>query len=359
MMSDRASVAIVGSGWWATANHLPALVKRADIQVAAICDINEAKARQAADYFDVNATYSDLGSMLREVQLDGAVVATNHAAHYDAARQCLEAGLHVFIEKPMTLLAAEARHLLRLAEDKGKQIVMGYNHTYRPCTARAREIIQSGELGAIQYLDAQFSRPVSKLLAGIDNVNIGNLHRPGDVYGDPVRSGGGHGQLQLTHMAGMLFYTTETRVRRVQARMAHHGLAVDLVVACTVEFENGALGAVGGTGPVSGGGQSTRLTIFCEKGWLDIDDTAGTLHVEREDGAKEFVDSGSDAGEAEKRYFYGPIHNFADVITGLAENHCSGLVGWRAVELLEAAYHSAARAGTAVSLDELYEDNES
>ena len=44
-MSDRASVAIVGSGWWATANHLPALVNRADIQVEAICDINEAKAR--------------------------------------------------------------------------------------------------------------------------------------------------------------------------------------------------------------------------------------------------------------------------------------------------------------------------
>ncbi|MCY4070788.1 MAG: Gfo/Idh/MocA family oxidoreductase [Chloroflexi bacterium] len=358
-MDDRASVAIVGSGWWATANHLPALVKRADVQVEAICDIDEAKARAAADFFNVNSTYTDLAAMLRERQLDAAVVATNHAAHYDAARQCLEAGLHVFIEKPMTLLATEARHLLRLAEDGGKQIVMGYNHTYRPCTVRARELIGSGALGAIQYLDAQFSRPVSSLLAGVDNVTIGNLHRPGDVYGDPARSGGGHGQLQLTHMAGILFYTTETRVRRVGARMAHHGLAVDLVVACSVEFENGALGTVGGTGHVSGGGQSTRLTIFCEKGWLDIDDTAGTLHVEREDGAKEFVDSGSDADEAEKRYFYGPIHNFADVITGVAENHCSGYIGWRAVELLDAAYRSAKRGGSAVTLDELYEDEQS
>lgn len=358
-MDDKASVAIVGSGWWATANHLPALVARSDIQVQAICDLDEAKARAAADYFDVNATYTDLAAMLRERQLDAAVVATNHAAHYHAARQCLEAGLHVFIEKPMTLFAAEARHLLRLARERGKQIVMGYNHTYRPCTLRARELIQSGELGAIQYLDAQFSRPVSSLLAGVDNVTIGNLHRPGDVYGDPARSGGGHGQLQLTHMAGMLFYATELRIRRVGARMARHGLAVDLVVACAVEFDNGALGAVGGTGHVSGGGQSTRLTIFCEKGWLDIDDTAATLHVEREDGAKEFIDAGADADLAEKRYFYGPIHNFADVITGQAENHCPGAIGWRAVELLDAAYRSAARAGSPVLLDELYEDSES
>ncbi|MCY4019545.1 MAG: Gfo/Idh/MocA family oxidoreductase [Chloroflexi bacterium] len=358
-MSESASVAIVGSGWWATANHLPALVARADIQVAAICDINADKARSAADYFDVNATYTDLAAMLRDRPLDAAVVATNHAAHYAAARQCLEAGLHVFIEKPMTLLAAEARHLLQLAADQNKQIVMGYNHTYRPCTLRARELVSSGELGAVQYLDAQFSRPVSSLLAGIDNVTIGNLHRPGDVYGDPARSGGGHGQLQLTHMAGMLFFATGLRIRRVQARMANHGLAVDLVVACTVEFDNGALGAVGGTGHVSGGGQSTRLTIFCEKGWLDIDDTAGSLHVARADGSTEFIDAGPDADQAENRYFYGPIHNFADVITKQAENHCSGLVGWRAVELLDAAYRSAARAGTAVSLDELYEDNES
>lgn len=357
-MDERARVAIVGSGWWATANHLPALVQRTDVQVVAICDINKSKARAAADYFNVKSTFTDLAAMLREHRLDAAVVATNHAAHYAAARQCLEAGLHVFIEKPMTLFAAEARHLLRLAREQDKQIVMGYNHTYRPCTVRAREILQSGELGAVQYLDAQFSRPVSSLLAGIDNVNIGDLHRPGDVYGDPVRSGGGHGHLQLTHMAGMLFYTTGMRIRRVQARMADHGLAVDLVVACAVDFENGALGTVGGTGHVSGGGQSTRLSIFCENGWLDIDDTAGSLHVARQDGEDEIV-AVLDADAEEKRYFYGPINNFADVITGLAENHCSGQIGWRAVELLDAAYRSAACAGSAVLLDELYEDKKS
>ena len=358
-MSNRARVAIVGSGWWATANHLPALVDRPDIHVEAICDLDAAKARQAADFFKVNSTYTDLGSLLRERELDAVVVATNHAAHFDAARQSLEAGLHVFIEKPMTLYASEARHLVRLAQAKGKQIVMGYNHTYRPCTVRAHELIGSGELGEIQYLDAQFSRPVSSLLAGIDSVSTYTLHRPGDVYGDPVRSGGGHGQLQLTHMAGMLFYTTESRISRVQARMANHDLLVDMVVACTVEFENGALGTVGGSGHVSGGGQSTRLTIFCEKGWLDIDDTAGTLHVQREDGRKEFVDAGPDAEKAEQRYFHGPINNFADVIMGKAENHCPGHIGWRAVELLDAAYRSAKRAGSAVALEELYQDEKS
>ena len=90
---------------------------------------------------------------------------------------------------------------------------MGYNHNHRRGTMRARECLGSGELGAVRYVSAQFSRPVSQLLAGIDKVQIPALHSPGDVYSDPLRSGGGHGQLQLTHLAGMVFFTTGLRIR--------------------------------------------------------------------------------------------------------------------------------------------------
>lgn len=351
-MRERARIAVVGSGWWATANHLPALRARADVEVAALCDLDASKARQAADHFGVEKIYTDLEAMLMRERLDGVVVATYHAAHYAVARRCLEAGLHSFIEKPMTLYAREARHLVELAERRGAQIVMGYNHNHRRGTLRARECLQNGELGAARYVSAQFSRPVSQLLAGIDKVQIPALHSPGDVYGDPRRSGGGHGQLQLTHLAGMVFFTTGLRVKRVGARMANHGLAVDVTVACHVEYDNDALGAFGGTGHVSGGSQSTRLTVFCEKGWLDLDDTEGVLQIWREGGAPETLES---AG-AETGYQHGPINNFADVILGKAENLCSGLIGWRAVELLDAAYQSAARDGTAVTLADLYQE---
>ena len=354
-MPGTARIAVVGSGWWATANHLPALTARPDVNIVAICDLDEIKARQAADHFGIEKTYTDLETMLSDEELDGVVVATYHAAHYPVARRCLEAGLHVFIEKPMTLFASEARHLVELAARQDLQIVMGYNHNHRRGTKRARELIQSGELGEVQYISAQFSRPVAKLLAGIDKVQIEALHSPGDVYGDPRRSGGGHGQLQLTHLAGMVFFTTGLRIKHVQSRMSNHGLAVDLVVACNVEFENGALGTVGGTGNVSGGGQSTRLTIFCERGWLDIDDTAGVLQVWREGWEPETLDDRWDP-EAAQRYQHGPINNFADILTCKAENLCSGDIGWRAVELLDAAYRSAAKAGTAVALAELYQE---
>ena len=355
-MRGKARIAVVGSGWWATANHLPALTARRDVEVVALCDLDETKARQAAEHFDGEKTYTDLETMLASEELHGAVVATYHAAHYSVARTCLEAGLHVFIEKPMTLYAREARDLVELAQRQGKQIVMGYNHNHRRGTLRAREHIQSGELGAVQYIAAQFSRPVSQLLSGIDKVQIPALHSPGDVYSDPRRSGGGHGQLQLTHLAGMVFFTTGLRVKRVRSWMANHGLAVDLVVACNAEFDNGALGTVGGPGHVSGGSQSTRLTVFCEHGWLDIDDTEGVLHVWREGETPETLDDRLDPESREARYPFGPINNFADVIMGKAENLCSGEIGWYAVELLDAAYRSAAQDGAAVALAELYQE---
>lgn len=351
-MGERARIAIVGSGWWATANHLPALTARADVDVVALCDTDISKARGAADHFGIEKIYTDLKSMLGQEKLDGAVVATYHAAHYPVARRCLEAGLHVFIEKPMTLYAREARHLVELAERRGAQIVMGYNHNHRRTTLHARECLGSGELGAVRYVSAQFSRPVSQLLAGIDEVQIPALHSPGDVYSDPRRSGGGHGQLQLTHLAGMVFFTTGLRIKSLGARMVNYGLAVDVAVACNVEFDNGALGTFGGTGHVSGGGQSTGLTVFCEKGWLDLDDTEGVLQIWREGGEPETLESAA----GDQNYQHGPIDNFADVILGVAENHCSGVIGWRAVELLDAAYRSAARDGAAVTLKELYQE---
>jgi predicted dehydrogenase len=278
------------------------------------------------------------------------MVATYHAAHYPVAKTCLEHGLHVFIEKPMVLLARHARELVELAEAKGRQIVMGYNHNHNAFAIRARDILQSGDFGAVQYVTGQFSQPIQHLLAGKPQFSNYAVHSPGDVYSDPQRSGGGHGHLQITHLAGMLFFTTGLRIKRVHALMSKHGLAVDLVNAITAEFQNGALGTLGGTGNVGGGGRGFKLTIYCENGWLDIDDAAGTLHIRREGSEPEV----SVPPDQQRHPIFAPTHNFVDVINGQAANLCSGLVGWRAVELLDAAYASANRDGQAIYLDDLY-----
>lgn len=354
MNSSPARIAVIGTGWWATEHHIPALLDHPDAELVALCDVDAAKARQTADAYGVAGAYGSVDTLLAEEKLDGAVIVTNHATHYPVADACLRAGLHILIEKPMTLFAREARDLVERAAAGGLHIAMGYNHTYAPYTIRARQIVESGVLGPLQYAHGIFNQHVLPLFQGRSTAGQASgkerlVHSPADVYTDPRRSGGGHGHLQVTHLASLLFFISGRRVKRVQARMRNHGLAVDLVDALLVEFDNGALGTIGGTGNMAGG-RKIDLQLYCEDGWIDLDEVAGTVRIRQ--GERVDEEGLTDANRS--YYRHATTNNFVELILGRAENHVSGEIGWRAVELLDAAYRSAAADGAAVAVADLY-----
>lgn len=347
----KARIAVVGAGWWATTAHIPAVQEDSNAELVAICDRNAEKLKAAADAYGVATTYTDLDEMLAQAQLDGAIVVTNHASHYAVAKRCLEAGLHVVIDKPMTLYAWEAKTLVELAAAQGRELLVGYPYNYTPYALRCRDVIQSGELGQVQYIHCIFATHIFDLLRGEHDVT-GPVHGPGKVYSDPLLSGGGLGHLQLTHPLGVLFFVTGLRVKRVHAFMPQHGLAVDLVAAITAEFEGGAVGTVGGTGNLGGGnGRKQAVQIYCEHGSMDIDIVSGETVIYRRDQKPEAVEPV--VGEQDYRRS-APAQNLAKLILGQAGNESPGTVGWRVVELLDAAYRSAQQDGRAITRDELY-----
>jgi predicted dehydrogenase len=293
--------------------------------------------------------------MLAQEQLDGAVVVTSHASHYAVAKACLEAGLHVMIEKPMTLFARDAKALVDLAAARERELLVGYPFNYAPFVRYAKDVLDAGVLGEIEYIHCLYSSNVFELLRGNDAGVRGAVHGPGDVYSDPVRSGGGHGHLQITHGAGILFFVSGLRVGRVHALMHDRGLAVDVVDAATVQFENGALGTVGGTGNLGrGDGPKCDVQIYCRHGWVDIDAIAGTTEIHGDaDALAPFTPTAPDPDREYRRF--ATAENLADVCLQRAPNGCPGEVGWRVVELLDAMYRSAQRDGAAVHVAELYE----
>lgn len=349
-----ARIALVGTGWWATECHLPALRAHPAAEIVALCDLDAAKLQKAAQVFAVEKSYAELDTMLANETLDGVMVATHHAAHFPVARTCLEHGLHVYIEKPMALYAADARKLFELARDQQRDIVMGYNLNHSEFAIRARDIIRGGELGAVQFISGLFSQSIYDLLSGDVADFQAKVQSPGAVYSDPVRSGGGFGHLQITHLAALICFIAGLRVSRVRSLMAKHGLEVDLLAAILAEFEGGALANLGGTGNLPGGGRSCSLTICCERGWLTLDDEVGSLTIRGPGKAPEEHVRKIDSGSAYN--YFGPTHNFVDLILGQAENHCGGIIGWRATELLDAAYRSAAGDGNIVTRQELYSE---
>jgi predicted dehydrogenase len=353
-MTNQARIAIVGTGWWATATHIPALLANKDAELVALCDRDEAKLAQTAQAYHVGKTYTDVADMLAHEPLDGVIVATNHASHFTVARASLAAGKHTLVEKPLTLFAPEARELVETAQNQGVELTMGYNHQYTPYAIRAREIVQGGSLGAVQYITGVFNQHIIDLFRGKGLNTPANVHSPGTVYSDPVRSGGGHGHLQITHLAGLLFFITGLRARKVHAMMHKHGLAVDVVNAINVQFEGGALAAIGGTGNIPNG-RKIDLQIYCENGWIDIDEIAATASIQGENFPEEHFMPYSEDGQHYPRY--ATTNNLVDIALGRAENGAPGTVGWRAVELLDAAYRSAALDGEGVLIEELYHDD--
>lgn len=346
-MSRKARIGVIGTGWWATDTHIPSLRHHPDAELIAICDNDAQRVQAAAEKYAIERTYTDYQAMLSDEELDGVIVVTSNASHYTVTKGCLQQGLHVMLEKPMTLFASQAKELVELAQAQKRQLIIGYPFNYTPYALRAREVLQSGSLGAAQYINCIYNSYMTPLFTGKYQGQFA-VHGP-DQYTKPELTGGGHGQVQITHAAGLLFFVTGLRPRRVHASMANHGLPVDLVDAMTVEFADGALGSVAGTG--NHRGLTFQLQIYCEEGWIAIDGRAGVATIHRD------VDEGEETVPDERRETplgYTTGHNLVDVILGKAENGSPAQVGWRAVELLDAAYRSAGRDGQPLDIEELY-----
>ena len=348
-------IAIIGAGWWSTYAHIPGVLANPDAELVGVADLDAHKLAAAASAYDLTNTYADYRAMIEEQRPEGVIIATSHATHAAIAAHCLQQGIAVLVEKPMTLYATDARDLVALAAAHNCALLVGYTHNFAPSTRQARAVIAEGTLGAVQYINAMMVSHVIELYAGakppMADRGMFPVHGPGAVYSNPALSGGGQGHLQLTHLAGLLCYVTDLRAQRVQALMHKHGLPVDLVDAMTIALDGGALATFGGSGNAHGG--RFELQVHCERGSLALDVLKGTLEVHGEDGP--LAAPPLPPTEADTPEIWATGRNLVDVIRGRAANGAPGEIGWRAVEILDAAYRSAAQDGTPVTVASLYE----
>jgi predicted dehydrogenase len=156
-------IGVIGLGYWGP-NIVRVLHDVPESEVAWICDAREdALARVTRRYPAACATttYEDV---LRDDTVDAVVIATPVATHHDLAAAALDAGKHVFVEKPLAASVAEADDLVRRAEEQALLLMPGHTFLYSPPVNAARELIRSGELGEIYFIT-------------MSRVNLG-LHQP-------------------------------------------------------------------------------------------------------------------------------------------------------------------------------------
>jgi predicted dehydrogenase len=150
-------VAIIGCGKIAD-QHVLACRRIAGCEVVGLCDLEVLMARQLGERFGITACFGDAAEMLRAVKPDAVHITTPPQGHFPLAQQCLEAGCHVYLEKPFTVTAPEAEELIWLAESRRLKITAGHNLQFTLEMLEMRRLVAQNFLGGKPvHLESHFS----------------------------------------------------------------------------------------------------------------------------------------------------------------------------------------------------------
>ena len=141
-------VAVVGAGYWGK-NLVRNFHALGALQM--VCDVNEETLNRVRHEYGV-ATTRDYEAVLDSEAIHAAVIATPAVQHYALTKQALEAGKHVFVEKPLALRCDEGRQLVEIAKERKLILMVGHILEYHPAIAELNRLVQQGHLGKIQYI---------------------------------------------------------------------------------------------------------------------------------------------------------------------------------------------------------------
>jgi len=141
-------VAVVGAGYWG--KNLVRVFHTLGV-LGTVCDLNELTLDRVRQEYRV-ATTTDYEAVLDDQMVDAVVIAAPAAEHYTLSMRALEAGKHVFVEKPLALSCAEGKSLVELARNQNLVLMVGHILEFHPAVAELNRLVRQGELGKIQYI---------------------------------------------------------------------------------------------------------------------------------------------------------------------------------------------------------------
>ena len=144
---------IIGTGGISN-SHVRAYKQMDDVEIVAGADIIPGKAREALDRWELPEAkaFENTQEMLDTMELDAVSVCTYNSTHAECAIQAMRAGCHVLLEKPMTVTLEDAQAIRRVEKETGKILTVGFQPRYDGRMKKIKEIIQSGKLGKIYYI---------------------------------------------------------------------------------------------------------------------------------------------------------------------------------------------------------------
>lgn len=144
-------VGIIGAGYWGP-NLIRNFYQHEDADLQYVCDLQQERLDHIqARYPDVYTTKSFQEVISSDVE--AVIIATPVSTHYALAKQAIAAGKHVLVEKPITCCSEEADELVNMAKDLDLVLMVGHTFIFNPAVVALKEIIRSGEIGKIYYIN--------------------------------------------------------------------------------------------------------------------------------------------------------------------------------------------------------------
>ncbi len=328
-MGKALRIGMIGCGGNAR-GHLKRLTAHPEAEVVALVDPAKgmlARARQEIPALAGVPTFADHRKMLKAVELDAAALSTPHTLHTRQVLDCLDAGLHVLSEKPLTCSVADTKKVIAKAKAKRKVVVVAFQRRWHGMRRFTRAFVRDKAFGRPLFVQSFLSQA---WLTGTK----------GTWRQDPKLSGGGQLNDSGSHIIDMIFWTMPARPTEVSAFIANRGAKVDIDSAITYRLADGALGnmTILGAGPrgvfwedmtVVG---SNQRAIFIRNGVL-------TTAV---DGVMAEYKSFARDGNADD--------HFIDVVKGRTKNESPPQEFLPAIAFTQACWKSAALGGRVVKI---------
>lgn len=319
---QRVRVGIIGAGGIAT-GHASAYLKRSDVQLMAVADVDEDRAKQAAQTWGCEATSVD--GLIERSDIDAVSVCTPPNSHAKLSMQALRAGKHVLVEKPIALDLDEADAMIDAAKQAGRLLMVGHTHRYWPANVRAKELLEEGAIGEIIMVSDDILSD-NRVSNGIVPWRLRRHIAGGGVVMD-------NGVHSLDRLAWWVNSPVETVFGRVSTDL--DPIDVENNALTTLTFANGAYAQarLSFTAPKAAG--RCRAEFIGTKGMLSVE-TWGDLLLTRHGKGPESI-----AFDRSKTGLEMEIADFIESITQGTQPKTTGQVGRAALELVLAVYKSS------------------
>jgi predicted dehydrogenase len=316
-------VAVIGVGGIGK-GHMQHLSQLDEAEVVAVADLDQTRASEVQEKYQVPNTYSDYHEMLEKEELEGVFICTPPCVHLEPVKAAAELGVAVFVEKPLDCDITRAREMARICDQAGIVNQMGYHWRFHDGRNEARKVLleEGGAIGMVE----------GKWWGGVYNVPWW-IRR--DMSGGQITEQTTHIFDQLRWLAGEVKSVQALLATRINTEMENYD--IEDVSAVLLSFESGAIGVVTSTNAAVEG--EVGVKVIAEN--LKYTDYSNRILIKWRDREAEF-EGGRSPYIAEEEAFISSIKAGGPSPVDLNE-------GVRSVELSLAAI-AAAKEGRRVDL---------